>query len=187
MTDESTRHYPATVDALLDNALGPQGYYGVFSVTCTPTTRRPRRRRRRDRRRGPGTRRPGHLLQADARPGSTGATTRRSAGSAGTRARSPSRPPSARAPTGSRRCSRPRARRHPQRHHARRHAGRLHGADDQGHPVRRFCSRQRHATWRRTPSRYVRLESRRRRSAVRAGARKIDHVEPRVRGTSSAK
>jgi hypothetical protein len=30
MTDEGGQAYPATVNALLDNALGPQGYYGAF-------------------------------------------------------------------------------------------------------------------------------------------------------------
>ena len=30
MTDESGQSFPATVDALLDKALGPEGYYGVF-------------------------------------------------------------------------------------------------------------------------------------------------------------
>ena len=30
MTDESGQAYPSTVNALLDNALGPQGYYGFF-------------------------------------------------------------------------------------------------------------------------------------------------------------
>jgi len=30
MTDESGQAYPATSNALLDNALGPQGYYGLF-------------------------------------------------------------------------------------------------------------------------------------------------------------
>ena len=32
MTDESGQAYPATIDALLDNALGPNGYYGAFGV-----------------------------------------------------------------------------------------------------------------------------------------------------------
>jgi hypothetical protein len=32
MTDESGQSYPLTVDTLLDNALGPQGYYGVFAA-----------------------------------------------------------------------------------------------------------------------------------------------------------
>ena len=32
MTDESGQAYPATVDALLDKALGPQGYYGAFGT-----------------------------------------------------------------------------------------------------------------------------------------------------------
>ena len=32
MTDESGQSYPATVDALLDKALGPEGYYGMFTA-----------------------------------------------------------------------------------------------------------------------------------------------------------
>ncbi len=32
MTDESGQTYPFTVDALLDRALGPEGYYGVFTA-----------------------------------------------------------------------------------------------------------------------------------------------------------
>ncbi len=32
MTDESEQTYPSTVDTLLDNALGPNGYYGVFTA-----------------------------------------------------------------------------------------------------------------------------------------------------------
>jgi fibronectin type 3 domain-containing protein len=32
MTDESGQAYPATVTALLDNAVGPNGYYGVFGA-----------------------------------------------------------------------------------------------------------------------------------------------------------
>ncbi len=32
MTDEAGQAYPATADALLDKALGPEGYYGVFTV-----------------------------------------------------------------------------------------------------------------------------------------------------------
>ena len=32
MTDESGQAYPATVDALLDNAVGPNGYYGAFGA-----------------------------------------------------------------------------------------------------------------------------------------------------------
>ncbi len=32
MTDESGQTYPATIDTLLDNALGPLGYYGVFTA-----------------------------------------------------------------------------------------------------------------------------------------------------------
>jgi hypothetical protein len=32
MTDESGQTYPTTIDALLDNALGPNAYYGVFTA-----------------------------------------------------------------------------------------------------------------------------------------------------------
>ena len=32
MTDESGQTYPYTIDTLLDNALGPIGYYGVFTA-----------------------------------------------------------------------------------------------------------------------------------------------------------
>ena len=32
MTDESGQSYPFTIDTLLDNALGPEGYYGVFTA-----------------------------------------------------------------------------------------------------------------------------------------------------------
>ena len=32
MDDEASQAYPATVNALLDNALGPQGYYGAFGT-----------------------------------------------------------------------------------------------------------------------------------------------------------
>jgi chitodextrinase len=32
MTDESGQAYPTTVDALLDRALGPEGYYGIFTA-----------------------------------------------------------------------------------------------------------------------------------------------------------
>lgn len=32
MTDESGQAYPATVDTLLDNALGSLGYYGAFGI-----------------------------------------------------------------------------------------------------------------------------------------------------------
>jgi hypothetical protein len=32
MTDEGGQAYPTTVDALLDGALGPQGYYGIFTA-----------------------------------------------------------------------------------------------------------------------------------------------------------
>ena len=43
MTDESDQSYPATIDALLDNALGPKGYYGVFTANMHTDVDRPRR------------------------------------------------------------------------------------------------------------------------------------------------
>ncbi|MGZ6237622.1 MAG: hypothetical protein ACXWMJ_09935 [Syntrophales bacterium] len=32
MTDESEQSYPFTIDTLLDNAIGPEGYYGAFTA-----------------------------------------------------------------------------------------------------------------------------------------------------------
>ena len=54
MTDESGQTYPFTVDTLLDSALGPEGYYGVFTANmhtdnaaaCRVATRSSPRRRR---------------------------------------------------------------------------------------------------------------------------------------------
>ena len=34
MTDESGQSYPFTVNTLLDRALGPEGYYGAFTVNA---------------------------------------------------------------------------------------------------------------------------------------------------------
>jgi hypothetical protein len=34
MTDESGQSYPYTIDTLLDKAIGPEGYYGVFTVNA---------------------------------------------------------------------------------------------------------------------------------------------------------
>ena len=34
MTDESGQTYPYTIDTLLDKAIGPEGYYGVFTVNA---------------------------------------------------------------------------------------------------------------------------------------------------------
>ena len=49
--------YPATVDALLDNASAPQGYYGAFGVEHAHRQPRASRRRRGDRRLRAGARR----------------------------------------------------------------------------------------------------------------------------------
>ena len=38
MTDESNQTYPYTVDTLLDRALGPEGYYGVFTANMHTDT-----------------------------------------------------------------------------------------------------------------------------------------------------
>ena len=69
MTDESAQAYPATVDALLDNALGPLGYYGAFGTNIHNDNPAPQPGRRGDRRLGAGARRAGDLLQAAARLG----------------------------------------------------------------------------------------------------------------------
>jgi hypothetical protein len=34
MTDESGQTYPFTIDSLLDKAIGPEGYYGVFTINA---------------------------------------------------------------------------------------------------------------------------------------------------------
>ena len=52
MTDESGQAYPFTIDTLPDKALGPEGYYGAFTVNAhtdfvdsmSPTPSSPRRR-----------------------------------------------------------------------------------------------------------------------------------------------
>ena len=38
MTDESGQTYPFTIDALLNAAVGPQGYYGVYTVNSHTDT-----------------------------------------------------------------------------------------------------------------------------------------------------
>ncbi len=82
MTDESGQSYPFTIDTLLDNAVGPLGYYGVFTANMH-TDADAIGGLGRDRRLGAGARRPDRLGAADARAGSTAATGRRSAGSRG--------------------------------------------------------------------------------------------------------
>ena len=39
MTDESDQTYPATINTLLDNAMGPLGYYGAFTANIHTDTR----------------------------------------------------------------------------------------------------------------------------------------------------
>ena len=46
MNDEAGQSYPATVDALLDNAVGPNGYYGAFGVNMHNDYQAPHRPRR---------------------------------------------------------------------------------------------------------------------------------------------
>ena len=65
MTDESGQSYPFTVDALLDKALGTEGYYGVFTANMHTDTPRIVGLRR-DHRLGPGARRAGRLRPPDA-------------------------------------------------------------------------------------------------------------------------
>ena len=86
MTDESGQTFPSTIDTLLDNALGAEGYYGVFTANMHTDTVGARRIGR-DRRLGAGARRAGRLGEADARRGSTAATARRSRRSPGAAAR----------------------------------------------------------------------------------------------------
>ena len=38
MTDESGQTYPYTIDTLLDKAIGPEGYYGVFTANMHTDT-----------------------------------------------------------------------------------------------------------------------------------------------------
>ena len=40
MTDESGQSFPVTIDTLLDNALGPEGYYGAFTANMHTDSRR---------------------------------------------------------------------------------------------------------------------------------------------------
>ena len=65
MTDESGQAYPVTVNTLLDRALGPQGYYGVFTANMHTDTRLLGRADASSRRRWP--RRAARVGQADAR------------------------------------------------------------------------------------------------------------------------
>ncbi len=138
MTDESGQAYPATVNALLDNALGPLGYYGVFGANIHTDINAPRARRG-DRRVRPGTRRPvisaKQLLdwvtgeRLDVRGFSWNAGT------------SPSSRPSELARTASRRCCRRRAHRHAERADTATARRDLHGADDQGRSSTRCSTR----------------------------------------------
>ena len=65
MTDESEQTYPFTIDSLLDKALGPEGYYGVFTANMH-TDSASQRGLGRDRRLGAVARRPGRLRPPDA-------------------------------------------------------------------------------------------------------------------------
>ncbi len=66
MNDEAGQAYPATVDTLLDNALGPRATTARSARTSTPTTRL-RTSTRGDRRLGAGARCAPDLVQAAAR------------------------------------------------------------------------------------------------------------------------
>ena len=89
MNDESGQAYPATVNTLLDNALGPHGYYGAFGTNIHNDSNAPQ----------PDDEAIVASAQARGVPssptsscstGPTGATPRPSAASAGTPAPSPS-------------------------------------------------------------------------------------------------
>ena len=55
MTDESGQTYPCTINTLLDRALGPEGYYGVFTANMHTDTRPTRDRMRSSARRSPAS------------------------------------------------------------------------------------------------------------------------------------
>ena len=57
ITDESNPPLPATINTLLDNALGPLGYYGAFGINMHTDSPSAERGRGRDRRVGAGPRR----------------------------------------------------------------------------------------------------------------------------------
>ena len=144
MTDESRQSYPATVDALLDNAVGPLGYYGAFGTNIHTDFTAPQ----------PGDEAIVASAQARGVPlisykqlldwtdGRNASTIRGLNWSAGTftfvttvgagRERPPDDAPDA-GPDG-----------HAERDHLRRIAACLHGADDQGHPVRDVRHDHRH-------------------------------------------
>ena len=103
MTDESDQSYPTTIDTLLDNALGPLGYYGAFTANIHTDTR--------DRRPVGGDRRAPRSRAAfrssrrgRCSRGSTVATRRRSATCRSPATCSASRSTRRPARTGSRRC-----------------------------------------------------------------------------------
>ena len=78
MTDESGQTYPFTVDALLDQALGPEGYYGAFTANMH-TDVAVLAQSDADRGLGEGARRAG-VAARQLLTGSTAATARRSRG-----------------------------------------------------------------------------------------------------------
>ena len=69
MNDEAGQAYPATIDALLDKAVGPEGYYGAFGVNIHYDNPPPQVENEDDRRLRPSARRALDLLQAAARLG----------------------------------------------------------------------------------------------------------------------
>ena len=77
LTDESGIDVDTHISALLDGALGPEGYYGVFTANMH-TDKPDNPRGRRDRRRGQGARRCRWCPPGRCSPGSTAATARRS-------------------------------------------------------------------------------------------------------------
>ena len=142
MTDESGQSYPTTIDTLLDKALGPEGYYGVFTANMhTDRGRTPaddaivarRQAARRPGRLGPPD---AHLARRPQRLVVRGLELERAT-------RSPSTSPSAPARTGCRRCCR-RVGRRPLRARRATAARSSTDADDQGHRVRRLPGGRRH-------------------------------------------
>ena len=145
ITDEADPAYPATINALLDNALGPLGYYGAFGINIhtdypgapAPATTRSSRRRRRA-----ACPLISYKQLLDWIDGRNSSTIRGLTWNAGTLTFATTvgsgcqRPPDA--------APRPRARpARSARSTLRRVAGPLHRPDDQGHPVRDVRRRDR--------------------------------------------
>ena len=99
MTDESGQSYPLNIDSLLDKALGPEGYYGVFTANMHTDNASIRARTRSSPRRSRGACRSSPPARCST--GSTAATAPPSTRCPGAGTRSTSRSPSGPEPTAS--------------------------------------------------------------------------------------